>query len=103
MSQLQVIPQTLTDAARTLRAEQDRVGRTAPAIGAALDGVAAALPGAQTAAVAEPTAAWVAAAVRAAAAELATLAATLGAAATHYLAVEQDAAAGLERAGRRPA
>ena len=32
MSQLQVIPQSLTDAAGTLRVEQDRVGRAAPAL-----------------------------------------------------------------------
>ncbi len=102
MSQLQVIPQSLTDAAGTLRVEQDRVGRAAPALSAALDGIATALPGALAAAVAESTAAWVATAVRDAAAELATLAAALGAAATSYLAVDQDAAAGLERAGRRP-
>jgi hypothetical protein len=102
MSQLQVTPPALADAAGTLDAEQESMARAAWAIGAATDGIATALPGSRTAAAAESTGAALAAAVRSAAAELALLATALGAAAREYVAVEQDAATGLERAGRRP-
>ena len=102
MSQLQVTPQVLADAAGTLDAERDSMGCRARAIGSAAGGIAAALPGARAATVVESTGAALAAAVRSAAAELALLATALGAAARHYVAVEQDAASGLERAGRRP-
>jgi hypothetical protein len=102
MSQLQVTPQVLADAAGTLDAGQESMARTAWAIGTAADGIAAALPGSRAAAAVESTGAALAAAVRSTAAELALLATALGAAARQYLAVEQDAATGLERAGRRP-
>ena len=101
MSQLQVIPEALAQAAEVLRSEHDRVGRAAQAAGAAAEGIATALPGSSTAVAVGSTATEVVAAVRVAAAELATLAVALSAAASHYLAVEQQAAEGLERAGRR--
>lgn len=103
MSQVQVTPQVLADAAEVLHGQQEAVGRTGPAIGAATWGIAAALTGSRTATAAESTGGELAAAVRTAATELAALAAVLGAAAKEYLAVEHDAAAGLDRAGRRPA
>ncbi|MFL6127531.1 MAG: hypothetical protein ACJ73E_00505 [Mycobacteriales bacterium] len=99
---LQVTPQVLADAAGTLHAQQELVVGTAVAIGAATHDVVRALPGSGTAAGAESTGVELAAAVRMAAAELAVLAVALGAAASEYLAVEREAAAGLERAGRRP-
>ena len=102
MSQLQVTPQVLADTAGTLRAEQVSVGRTEVAIGAATRGIAAALPGSRTAVEVQSTCADLVAAARAAAAELAVLSMALDSAAGEYVAVEQDAAAGLERAGRRP-
>lgn len=102
MSQLQVTPQVLADAARALDAERESMARTAWAIGSATDSIATALPGAWAAVAAESTGAALTAAVRSAAAELALLATALGAAAREYVAVERDAATGLERAGRRP-
>jgi hypothetical protein len=102
MSQLQVTPQILADAAGAVDTEQESVARAAWAIGLATDGIAAALPGSAAAVAAESTGVALAAAVRSAAAELALLATVLGAAAKEYVAVEQHAAAGLERVGRRP-
>jgi len=102
MSQLQVTPRVLADASGALRTDQESMGRTAAAIIVAAHGIAGALPGSRTATEVESRSAELAAAVRAAAAELAVLAAVLGAAATAYLAVDHDTAAGLERAGRRP-
>jgi hypothetical protein len=102
MSQLQVTPRVLADASGALRAEHESVGRTAAALIIAAHSVAGALPGSRTATEVESRGTELAAAVRAAAAELAVLAAALGAAATAYLAVDEDTAAGLERAGRRP-
>ena len=103
MSQVQVTPQVLADAAEVLRVQQESVGRTGPGIGAASRGIAGALPGSSTAAAAEATGAELTAAVRTVATELVALAAVLAAAAKEYLAVEHEAAVGLERAGRRPA
>jgi hypothetical protein len=102
MSQLQVTPRVLADAAGTLPAEQASVARTGVAISAATHGIAAALPGSRTATEVESTGAELTAAVRAAAAELALLAVALHVAAAEYVAVEQDTAARLERAGRHP-
>lgn len=95
-------PEAVAVAAGALAAERLSLERTAGMIGSVLDGVAVALPGGRTAPAAEATGAALAAAVRSAAAELAVLAAALGAAAKEYVAVEHDAATGLERAGRRP-
>ena len=102
MSQLQVTPRALADAARTLQAEQVSVVGAGTAISAAAHGLAAALPGSRTATEAESTGAELSAGVRTAAAELALLAVALGAAAADYAAVEQGAAARLGRAARGP-
>jgi hypothetical protein len=103
MPELQVDPQVLAATARELDAERRGVEVATSAAGPALRAVATALPGSQTAEAADRAGAAVAAAVGALAAELATLTAALAAAAEEYLAVECGAAAGLERAGRRPA
>lgn len=96
-------PQVLTDAARSVDAERRAVEQAADALGPVVDGVVTALPGARTAAVADETGGALVAAIRSLAAELAILAGALGAAGKQYVAVERDAADGLERAGRRPA
>ena len=103
MSELQVDPRGLADAARALAVDRRTVEQAATALGPALDAVATALSGSRTAAAAHETGDALSAAVRAFAAELAVLTAALGAAAKEYVAVERQAAAGLERAGRRPA
>lgn len=102
MSELQVEPQVLGDAARAVAADLRTVEQLAAAVEPALDAVATAVPGSRTAAAAQGTGDVLSAAVRALAAELAVLTAALGAAAKEYVAVERDATAGLERAGRGP-
>ena len=102
MSELQVDPLALADAARAVAADRRTVEQVAVALGPALSAVATALPGSRTAAAATETGEALSVAVRALAAELAALTAALGAAAKEYLAVERHTAGGLDRAGRRP-
>lgn len=102
MSELQVEPQILGDAARAAATDRRTVEQVAAEVGPALGAVASALPGSRTAAAAQDASDELSGAVHALAAELAVLTAALGAAAREYVAVERHAAAGLERAGRRP-
>ena len=102
MPTLHVEPRVLADAGRSLTAQRSVLADVADALEPALSRVAAALPGSRTAEVAGETAVVLTAGVRSVEAELAVLAAALVAAAREYAAVEQAAAAGIERAGRRP-
>lgn len=103
MPELHVQPPVLADAGRSLASQRSVLADAAGALDPALARIAAALPGSRTAEVAGTTGAALASAVRAAAAELTHLAAALTAAARDYAVVERTTAAGIERAGRRPA
>jgi hypothetical protein len=103
MPELYVEPRVLADAGRSFDTERSVLADVAGALAPTLTGVAAALPGSHTAELARGTGAALAAAVRSATAELAELAHALTGAAHDYTAVDDTAAAGIERAGRRPA
>lgn len=102
MPELQVDPQVLTAAARSVAAAQSAVAQVAAGIRPVLGEVEDALPGSRTATVAGHADDVLTAGARSLAADLAALAGTLSAAATEYAAVERVTAAGLERTGRRP-
>lgn len=102
MPTLHVEPRVLADAGRSLASQRSLLSDVSAALDPALARVASSLPGSRTAEAAGGTGAALVAAVRSAEAELALLAGALHAAAGEYTAVERSAAAGLERAGRRP-
>jgi hypothetical protein len=102
MPTLHVEPRVLADAGRSLATQRSVLADVAGALDPTFAQVAVALPGSRTAQVAGETGAALASAVRSVAAELEGLAGALTAASREYTAVERSAAAGLERAHRRP-
>ena len=102
MPTLHVEPRVLADAGRSLATQRSVLADVAGALDPTFSRVTAALPGSRTAEVAGEVGVALRTAVRSVEVELAVLAAALGSAAREYAAVEQCAAAGLERAGRRP-
>jgi hypothetical protein len=103
MPELHVEPSVLADAGRSLATQRSVLADATAALPSTLGRIAAALPGGHAAAAAAATGAALAAAGRSAETELAHLAGALTAAAREYTVVERSTAAGLERAGRRPA
>ncbi|HEV7656127.1 MAG TPA: hypothetical protein VGP36_15540 [Mycobacteriales bacterium] len=100
MSELQVEPQVLAEAGRSLIAERSALADAAAEVTRALGTVAAALPGSRTATAADHAAALLASEARATAVDLGHLGRALTTAAREYGEVERSIVTGIERSGR---